>query len=189
MTAQIIAKHPHLSIIEGKVKTTSRDVAEFFDKRHDTVLRGIKQLDCPPEFRLRNFAESSYSNEQSKNQPMVEMTRDGFVFLAMGFTGKNAAQFKVAYIEAFNQMEAKLLTEQRMPSNLVKMADYISRTVKEIHSGDVYPIDVSELDSYINSIEESSQAIHEAVNNMDMMTSMLRQSLQRFKPGPDLVLD
>ena len=31
------------------------------------------------------------------------MTRDGFTFLAMGFTGPRAAVFKEAYIEAFNK--------------------------------------------------------------------------------------
>jgi Rha family phage regulatory protein len=36
------------------------------------------------------------------------MTKDGFTFLVMGFTGAEAAKFKLAYITAFNDMEAKL---------------------------------------------------------------------------------
>jgi hypothetical protein len=39
---------------------------------------------------------------------MYNITRDGFTLLAMGFTGKAAMQFKLAYIEAFNRMEAEL---------------------------------------------------------------------------------
>ncbi len=39
---------------------------------------------------------------------MFEMTKDGFVFLVMGFTGKKAAAFKEAYIAEFNRMEERL---------------------------------------------------------------------------------
>lgn len=91
-------------------KVNSVMVAKMFEKRHDDVLRSIRNLDCSEEFRLRNFAESSYRNEQGKKQPCFNMTRDGFVFLAMGYRGKKAAQFKEAYIKRFNQMEQFIQT-------------------------------------------------------------------------------
>lgn len=71
-------------------KVNSVMVAKMFEKRHDDVLRSIRNLDCSEEFRLRNFAESSYRNEQGKKQPCFNMTRDGFVFLAMGYRGKKS---------------------------------------------------------------------------------------------------
>lgn len=100
---------PDLAIIEGQITTTSQQIAAHFGKRHDTVLRAIRNMECSAEYRLRNFAESSYRNEQGKEQPCYRLTRDGFVFLAMGFTGKDAAQWKEAYITAFNKMEQELL--------------------------------------------------------------------------------
>lgn len=102
---------PDLVTVDGKVTTTSQQVARHFGKRHDTVLRAIRNLECSADYRLRNFAASSYVNEQGKEQPCFRLTRDGFVFLAMGFTGKEAAQWKEAYIEAFNRMEAELLAQ------------------------------------------------------------------------------
>ena len=36
------------------------------------------------------------------------MNRDGFSLLVMGFTGKDALHWKMKYIAAFNEMEAKL---------------------------------------------------------------------------------
>lgn len=36
------------------------------------------------------------------------MTKDEFIFLIMGFTGKKAAHLKEAYIGAFNKTEAKI---------------------------------------------------------------------------------
>lgn len=85
--------------------TSSRLVAEYFHKRHDTVIRAIKNLNCSKEFRRHNFAESYYYNLQNKKQPEYLMTKDGFTILAMGFTGAKAMQFKEAYINAFNKME------------------------------------------------------------------------------------
>lgn len=90
---------------KGRAITTSRNVAEIFGKRHDDVLKAIRKLECSSEFRLGNFAESSYKNEQNKTQPQYLMTRDGFTILAMGFTGKEAMKFKEGYIKQFNAME------------------------------------------------------------------------------------
>lgn len=99
---------PNVTIIDGKAITTSLDVANYFDKRHNDVLRALRFLDCSVEFSQRNFAQAEYLDYQNKPRPMYRMTKDGFVFLAMGFTGKRAAQFKEAYIEAFNEMEKRL---------------------------------------------------------------------------------
>lgn len=92
------------------IRVDSRYVAESFGKRHDNVMQAIVNLDCSDEFRFLNYKESTYINEQGKKQPCVCMTRDGFVFLAMGFTGKKAAAFKEAYIKQFNQMESFIRT-------------------------------------------------------------------------------
>lgn len=98
-----------VTITDRKAVTTSLIVAEAFEKQHQGVMRSIRNLECSDEFRRCNFAPSSYLNEQNKTQPMYTITRDGFTFLAMGFTGKKAAEFKERFIAAFNQMEQMLL--------------------------------------------------------------------------------
>jgi Rha family phage regulatory protein len=94
-----------------KPVTTSLLVAERFGKRHDDVLRAIRGLDCSPEFSLRNFTESNYGL-RGKQYPMYYITKDGFAFLVMGFTGLTAARFKEEYIEQFNKMEAAMQAEK-----------------------------------------------------------------------------
>ncbi|EKC43789.1 Phage regulatory protein, Rha [human gut metagenome] len=84
---------------------SSLDVAETFEKRHDDVLKSIRNLGCSDKFRLRNFAESTYINEQGRKQPCYYMTKNGFSFLVMGYTGKKADAFKEAYINQFEVME------------------------------------------------------------------------------------
>jgi Rha family phage regulatory protein len=83
----------------------SRYVAEVFDKRHDNVLQTIRNLDCSQEFFLLNFQEKKYKSGRAE-QPEFLITKDGFVFVVMGFTGKKAARFKEAYINRFNEMES-----------------------------------------------------------------------------------
>ena len=49
------------------------------------------------------------------------MNRDGFTLLAMGFTGQKALQFKLKYIEAFNQME-KEIQQPKLPTSQRELA-------------------------------------------------------------------
>ena len=112
---------PDLQIIEGQITTTSNQVAEHFGKVHRDVVRAIENLECSRDFRLRNFAQSSFEAEMpnggKRKHKAYRLTRDGFVFLAMGFTGKEAAQWKEAYITAFNKMEQELLARTTRPTN------------------------------------------------------------------------
>ena len=99
---------PDLEIIEGQITTTSQQIADHFGKSHKSVLRAIANLDCSPEFTERNFAPSEYTDSTGRKLPSYRITRDGFTFLAMGFRGKEAAQWKEAYLTAFNKMEQEL---------------------------------------------------------------------------------
>lgn len=96
---------------DGQPFTTSRAVAEHFGKTHKDVLRAIENLLAAmpdPEFSRRNFAPSNYTNERGKTYPEYRLTHDGFAFLAMRFTGKEAMAWQIAFLQAFNALEAEL---------------------------------------------------------------------------------
>lgn len=95
---------------DGVPVTTSKAVADQFDKRHDHILRAIEDLKphLTPQFWGANFFKSEYES-RGKSYPYYIMTKDGFTMLVMGFTGAKAIQFKEAYITAFNQMQKALL--------------------------------------------------------------------------------
>jgi Rha family phage regulatory protein len=93
---------------KNQAVTTSLIVAEVFGKEHARVMRDIRELGCSEEFRVGNFAESSYVNSQNKEMPMYHMNKKGFTLLAMGYTGKEAMKFKEAYIDQFEKMEEEL---------------------------------------------------------------------------------
>lgn len=104
---------------------SSLDIAETFEKAHRGVLRDIRNLDCSEKFGKHNFVLTSYTDKQGKEKPMALMTRDGFTFLVMGYTGEKAAQFKEAYIEQFNRMERALYRRQIERETLQPLLRYL----------------------------------------------------------------
>nr|VFK16247.1 MAG: phage regulatory protein, rha family [Candidatus Kentron sp. LFY] len=96
-----------------RIFTTSQDIARRFGKQHKNILRDIDDLECSAEYRRLNFEPTVYERPNpSGGKPiptrMFEITRDGFVILAMGFTGRRAMEWKERYIAAFNAMEQEL---------------------------------------------------------------------------------
>ncbi|EIH5377181.1 Rha family transcriptional regulator [Escherichia coli] len=132
MTTLPTQSHPEITIINGRVVTTSLAVANYFTKRHERVLDRIRNLECSAEFTEHNFVLSEYTDASGRKLPCYQITRDGFAFLAMGFTGKRAAQFKEAYINAFNQME-KQLSKLAVPSDVAHNASVLYSYISSIH--------------------------------------------------------
>lgn len=113
---------PSVSLSSGRPATTSLEVAKFFSKRHDDVIRSIRNLrpNCPEKFTARNFAASEYIDETGRSLPMFILYRDGFMLLVMGYTGKKALAMKLAYIEAFNRMEEELSRQKEAARNITQ---------------------------------------------------------------------
>lgn len=109
-------------IAHDQAITDSLTVARCFDKGHDKVLRDVRELGCSAEFRLSNFGESSYRNEQGRMMPCYEMTEPGLMLLAMGYTGEKAMAIKERFIAEFQAMKQELATRRQneMPT------DYLS---------------------------------------------------------------
>ena len=104
---------PNLYVAHNQVLGSSEDVARAFGKRHDNVLQAIDNLSIPDDFRRANFQETVKLRHNPVTGGQLEsravmMTRDGFSLLVMGFTGREAMRFKIAWLEAFNRMEAEL---------------------------------------------------------------------------------
>lgn len=115
--------HPDVTIKNGRAVTTSIAIAEFFGKRHERVLDKIRNLDCSAKFTEHNFVSSEYTDSTGRKLPMYQITKNGFVFLVMGFTGKKAAAFKEAYIAEFDRMEAELRQNNTPPADKIIPGD------------------------------------------------------------------
>ncbi|WP_234050133.1 MULTISPECIES: Rha family transcriptional regulator [unclassified Xanthobacter] len=107
----------------GKPVTNSRDVARYFGKPHNDVLKSIRALLSQAPACAGNFSQTSETVAMprggSRQEPAYLMDRDGFTLLAMGFTGPKALQFKMAYIAEFNAMEAELEAQVSKPQFVI----------------------------------------------------------------------
>ncbi|WP_410495181.1 phage regulatory protein/antirepressor Ant [Cellulosilyticum sp. ST5] len=105
----------HIVTLDGQAVVSSRYVSETFNKEHKHVLDSIREIiKGVDENSAGLFIESNYQHSQNKQWYLEYLiTRDGFTLLAMGFTGKEALQWKLKYIEAFNKMEKYILKTQK----------------------------------------------------------------------------
>jgi len=199
--ATIGAPAPVLAVVNGVPTTTSTDVARYFGKQHQDVLRAIDNLraQLPPE-PLRNFAEGSYTLPATGDQQhkLYRLTRDGFTLLAMGFTGKRALQFKLAYIDAFNRMEQALHTAD---PERVKLAQSLAAEVAAVASRTVFEAVLSgsgewwRFSRYLFSLHwepgqaKPTKSWAQAIQDDDMVTSMRELPARILEPGGMLVSD
>ena len=117
---------------DKQVVTTSLALAEVFEKKHQHVLRDIDALKDVSNFG-QMFFESNEPDSYGRNRRIYFMNRDGFTLIAMGYTGSKAMEFKLKYIEAFNQMEKKIKeeTQFRLPTNLAEMSTMFYSVMKD----------------------------------------------------------
>ncbi|HGV3112190.1 TPA: Rha family transcriptional regulator [Escherichia coli] len=163
---------PEIAIVDGQAVTSSLAVANFFSKRHDDVLKKIRTLECSASFTSRNFSVSDYTDCTGRKLPCYQITRDGFAFLAMGFTGKRAAQFKEAYINVFNQME-KQLSNPSVLSDVAHNASVLYSYISSIHQvwlQQLYPM-LAKAESPL------AVSLYDRINDAALLASLINLSL------------
>ena len=137
-----------LVTIDGqKVVTSSRSVAEHFEKEHAKVIRSIETImsETPKMAFQKMFFETTYKVDgNNKSYKEYLMNRDGFSLLVMGFTGAKALAWKLKYIEAFNAMEAKLADRGK---DSYMIADPVDRAKKWIEEEEVRQRQAAELEA------------------------------------------
>jgi anti-repressor protein len=125
---------------DGKPEADSRDIAADFGKRHGHVIDAIRNIlaidpEAEPDFRLFKIKDLSKASGESTSHYL--MNRDGFIILAMGFTGEAAMKWKRSYIKAFNAMEAALTTQPLTRAQLARnWADAEERAEAETKRAD-----------------------------------------------------
>ncbi|EAA3138589.1 peptidase [Salmonella enterica subsp. enterica] len=165
---------PELCIIAGKVVTSSLAVASYFGKQHKNVIQKIASLECSAEFTELNFQLSEYIDASGRKLPCYQITRDGFAFLAMGFTGKRAAQFKEAYINAFNQME-KQLSKPSVLSDAAHNASVLYSYISSIHQ-----VWLQQLYPMLEKAESPlAVSLHDRINDAAALASLINMTLNR----------
>lgn len=159
--------------------TNSKLVAEVFGKNHKDVMKAIRNL---TEGSAQNcavrqmFSESTYLNEQNKEQPMFIMNQDGFTLLAMGFNGKKAMEFKLKYIEAFNAMKRQI--EQSKPSVPQTYLEALKSLVKSEEEKQQLALENKQQQETIITISKENMELGNKITEMLPKVSYYDQILQ-----------
>ncbi|MDQ0417897.1 Rha family phage regulatory protein [Croceifilum oryzae] len=122
--------NPLVFVEDNKVVTDSLKVSEVFEKQHFHVMRDIESLDCSLDFLESNFGLWDYKDLRDRSRKKYLLTKDGLMFLVMGYRGAKAAQMKERYIEEFNRMEQFIKTEVKLDSYMIQ--DPIERATRWI---------------------------------------------------------
>ena len=155
-----------------QVITTSLLVAETFEKEHRNVLKSIRKLMSATNVAVAQmFDETTYVNEQGKEQPMFFMNRDGFTLLAMGFSGEKALKFKVDYINAFNKMEAELKSQQ---TKQLSAAESLLQSVQLLVA---HERQIGILEHNQKNMQGAISSLYDKVYGMQFQTNMIEQKL------------
>lgn len=144
---------------DGTPVVSSRQVAENFEKNHRDVLRAVDKM----KEDVRNFAqmffESTEADSYGRNQRTYLMTRDGFTLLAMGFTGKKALEWKIKYIEAFNEMEEKLRNKTPQLSRSQLLATALIAAHEELEQKDKQIAEMKPKVLFADAVSASQKSI------------------------------
>lgn len=119
---------------------SSRDVAKIFEKSHSSVIRSINSLECSTTFAVNNFVQREYKTSQGNIYKEYLVTKDGFMFLGMGFTGEVAAKFKELLIDRYNYLEEeKKKNDDWLKARMLSKNghNYLKEAIQYVH-GDLY---------------------------------------------------
>ena len=158
--------------------TTSLNVAEVFEKNHQHILEAIDNLTVENSTVKNMFMEDTYINSRGRTYRQILMNRDGFTLLAMGFTGQKALQFKLQYIEAFNQMENHIKNglPETPEEKLLLTMDVTNRTVKR----------VTKVENRVTDLEENQTL---APGEYNYITHQVNKAVARYIQGHKLSLN
>lgn len=196
---------PIVTVVDGSVTTLSTDVAMFFGKEHKNVLQAIEKITRTLDSsRLLNFQQTEITRASPLQKGAVikskayRLTRDGFTFLAMGFTGARAQEFKWAYIDAFNKMESALrqcpaqaqlpaptLTEQQSYQILSEVAKRCKRN--GVHYQTLYRSLKKryQVTKYTHILQRDFEDALEFIRTVDLRTPVVSEHQSEEPPAQD----
>lgn len=146
-----------LSTQNGEPVASSREVAKRFGKKHKHVLAAIRQILAAENSATKFFHETAFEY-RGQRFPEYLMNRDGFSLLAMGFTGKEAVQWKLKYIQAFNEME-KQLAQRPQLSRAELMAQALIAAHDELEHKDAQIAELTPKGIFADAVSASKKSI------------------------------
>ena len=134
--------------------TTSLILAEAFNKQHKNVIQAIEAKIEPAENSARYkrmFYEGIYTDKKGEQRKMYYLNRDGFTFIAMGFTGRKADELKLKYIDAFNRMEERIKQQPAQYKLPQTYSEVLIELAKEVEKNEELQPKADKYDRYLSN--------------------------------------
>lgn len=148
--------------------TDSLTVAETFGKEHKHVMRDIRELECSEEFNRSNFGLTDYTDPMNRTYQKYLITQDGFSFLVMGYTGKEAARFKELYIGEFNRMRDELNKPQHtLPQNF---KEALFALIGQVEKNEVLETEKLMLQQQVKELEPKASYLDRILQSKDTVS-------------------
>lgn len=111
-------------------------------------MRDIRELEIPDHFRRSNFGYieiiEKNANGMKIDKSYYKISRDGYNLLIMGYRGKNSMSHKLAFIEAFNILEAevqRLRLEGPAPQPQIEAPGYLCGHCRQVLPSSLFNLD------------------------------------------------
>ena len=150
----------------GQLVVSSRQVAEHFGKRHDNVITDIRGLLKNQETSSLFFKSTYIHHQNGQEYPEYLMNRDGFSLLAMGFTGKKALEWKLKYIQSFNDMEQHIKNTSTVPALPQTFAEALRLAAAQAEELEQARPAVAFVERYVST--ENTKSIRETAKILDI---------------------
>ncbi|WP_241475444.1 Rha family transcriptional regulator [Priestia flexa] len=160
-------------IKNGQAVTDSLTVAEVFGKRHDSVMRDIRnQIEKLAEaneleFTLHNFVEREYQTGRNNSYIKFDLTEDAFALVVMAYTTPEAMKFKVKFLQEFKRIKEQL-SQPRQLSEREQLMASMKLSIETAEEIATVKEDVIQLKDQVNNqmtIDHGQQVVILATKN------------------------
>lgn len=91
---------------------SSLQIAELTGKRHDAILRDIRNL-LEQGVAAHNFVETSYTDKSNRQSPCYQLTKTGCLILASGYN----AVLREKIINRWIELETEAAKQYQVPTS------------------------------------------------------------------------
>lgn len=105
------------------------------------------------------FIPSSYITKDGRTVRSFDMNRDGFTLLTMGFNGRDALAFKLAYINRFNSMEQELTKRSTLYDLEKYLRKQLTDTIQRYYTGDNLRREIMQLTNLLYIVTTGHNAV------------------------------